>query len=74
MQIRWQPAQPAFGPQLSEFPGEMLREWIAQGHPYVAELAAMRDVKYIDLPTGHWPQFTKPAQLGQAIVAAVDRA
>jgi pimeloyl-ACP methyl ester carboxylesterase len=56
-----------------EFPSEMLREWIAQGHPYVAELAAMRDVEYIDLPTGHWPQFTKPAELGRAILTAVDR-
>jgi hypothetical protein len=33
----------------------------------------MRDVEYIDLPTGHWPQFTKPAELGQAILTAVDR-
>jgi pimeloyl-ACP methyl ester carboxylesterase len=56
-----------------EFPSELLQEWIAQGHPYVAELAAMRDVEYIDLPTGHWPQFTKPVQLGQAILAAVER-
>jgi hypothetical protein len=29
--------------------------------------------EYIDLPTGHWPQLTKPVQLGQAILAAVDR-
>lgn len=56
-----------------EFPSELLREWIGQGHPYVAELAAIRDVEYVDLPTGHWPQFTKPVQLGQAILAAVDR-
>lgn len=56
-----------------EFSSDQLREWIAQGHPYVAELAAMRDVQYIDLPTGHWPQFTKPVQLGQAILEAVDR-
>jgi pimeloyl-ACP methyl ester carboxylesterase len=56
------------------FSSELLRKWIAEGHPYVAELAAMRDVEYIDLPTGHWPQFTKPVQLGQAILAAVDRA
>jgi pimeloyl-ACP methyl ester carboxylesterase len=56
-----------------EFSSDQLKEWIAQGHPYVAELAAMRDVEYIDLPTGHWPQFTKPVELGQAILAAVDR-
>jgi pimeloyl-ACP methyl ester carboxylesterase len=56
-----------------EFPSSMLREWIDGGHPFVAELARMRDVEYVDLPTGHWPQFTKPAELGRAILAAVDR-
>ncbi len=56
-----------------EFPSELLREWIAQGHPYVAELAALHDVEYVDLPTGHWPQFTKPDELSRAILAAVDR-
>lgn len=56
-----------------EFPSSMLREMIAGGHPYVAELARIRDVDYVDLPTGHWPQFTKPAELGAALLAAVDR-
>jgi len=56
-----------------EYSSDQLREWIAQGHEYVAELAAMHDVEYIDLPTGHWPQFTKPEQLAQAILLAVDR-
>jgi pimeloyl-ACP methyl ester carboxylesterase len=40
----------------------------------VAELARIKDVEYVDLPTGHWPQFTKPAELGAAIQAAVGRA
>lgn len=56
-----------------EFPSAVLKEWVAAGHPYVAELARIRDVEYVDLPTGHWPQFTKPAELGAAILAAVDR-
>lgn len=55
-------------------PSEQVKEWIAQGNPYVAELAAMHDVDNIDLPTGHWPQFTRPTDLGRAILAAVDRA
>ena len=55
-----------------EFPSSLLREWIAQGNPYVAELARIRDVEYVDLPTGHWPQFTRPAELGAVILAAVD--
>lgn len=54
-----------------EFSSEQVRAWISQGHPYVAELAAMRHVEYVDLPTGHWPQFTRPAELGEAILAAV---
>lgn len=56
-----------------EFPSAQLNEWIEAGHPYVAELARIRDVEFVDLPTGHWPQFTKPAELGSAILAAVDR-
>jgi len=56
-----------------EFPSAQLREWVSAGHPFVAELARIRDVEYVDLPTGHWPQFTKPAELGDAILAAVER-
>jgi hypothetical protein len=33
----------------------------------------MHDVDAVDLPTGHWPQFTRPRGLGQAILAAVNR-
>ncbi|GAA1831422.1 alpha/beta fold hydrolase [Agromyces salentinus] len=55
----------------SEFPSSMLVEFIAADAAFTRELARIRDVDYIDLPTGHWPQFTKPVQLGQAIVAAV---
>ena len=54
-----------------EFPSAKLREWMEQGHPYVRELAKIRDVDYIDLPTGHWPQFTRPEELGRAILSSV---
>ena len=54
-----------------EFPARQLIEWIERGHPYTAELGRIRDVEYVDLPTGHWPQFTKPTELGEAILAAV---
>jgi pimeloyl-ACP methyl ester carboxylesterase len=55
----------------SEFPSAEIRELIEQGHPYVQELAKVRNVDYIDLPTGHWPQFTRPEELGRAILASV---
>jgi len=54
-----------------EFPSATIRELMASGHPYVAELAKVHDATLVDLPTGHWPQFTKPAELGAAIVAAL---
>ena len=53
-----------------EFPSAKLREWMAQGEPSLRELAKVRDVDYIDLPTGHWPQFTRPAGLARAILAS----
>ena len=56
-----------------EISSAQIVEWIGAGQPFVAELARIRDVEYVDLPTGHWPQFTKPAELGAAILAAVDR-
>lgn len=57
-----------------EFTPEQLQQWVEAGAPPVVELASIKDVEYVHLPTGHWPQFTKPAELGQAILAAVEKA
>ncbi|MEQ4722874.1 alpha/beta hydrolase [Nonomuraea sp. B19D2] len=54
-----------------EFSSATLREWMEQGVGFVRELAKLRDVDYIDLPTGHWPQLTRPEELGRAILASV---
>jgi pimeloyl-ACP methyl ester carboxylesterase len=54
-----------------EFPTDTIRKWIEQDHPAVRELAKIRDVDLVDLPTGHWPQFTRPGDLGRAILASV---
>ena len=54
-----------------EFTSEMLRTWIEKGMAPVQEFAKIRDVEYVDLPTGHWPQFTRPEDLGRAILASV---
>ncbi|MHA7156136.1 alpha/beta fold hydrolase [Arthrobacter sp. TMN-50] len=56
-----------------EFNSAQLRHWIEAGDPNVAELSYIIDVEYVDLPTGHWPQFTRPTDLGAAILVAVDR-
>lgn len=50
---------------------EFLQQLMAQGHPYTAELARVREIRWVDVPTGHWPQFTKPSELAEALVDAV---
>jgi pimeloyl-ACP methyl ester carboxylesterase/uncharacterized damage-inducible protein DinB len=52
----------------TEFTSEMLREWIEKGLAPVREFAKIREVEYVDLPTGHWPQFTRPEELARAIL------
>jgi pimeloyl-ACP methyl ester carboxylesterase len=54
-----------------EFPTSAIRQLLEQEHAYVRELAKVRDVEYVDLPTGHWPQITRPEELGQAIIASL---
>ncbi|WP_139416247.1 alpha/beta fold hydrolase [Agromyces laixinhei] len=54
-----------------EFPSRLLAEWIAADAPMTRELAKVEQVNYVDLPTGHWPQFTRPVELGQTIAAAL---
>jgi pimeloyl-ACP methyl ester carboxylesterase len=54
-----------------EFTVEMLKEWVARDMEPVRELAEIKDVTYVDLPTGHWPQFSKPDELARVILEAI---
>ncbi|HEX7165592.1 MAG TPA: alpha/beta hydrolase [Acidimicrobiales bacterium] len=56
-----------------EFSSDALRGWMEKGHPHVSELTKIKDVELVDLPTGHWPQLTRPADLAAAILKAIDR-
>ena len=58
----------------TEFTSSMLRGWIDQGLAPVQEFTKIRAVEYVDLPTGHWPQFTRPAELALVIIASIDSA
>ncbi len=50
---------------------EQIRELITAGHPYVAELSRIAHYDIVDLPTGHWPQFTKPAEVTRIILGVL---
>ncbi|WP_445468259.1 alpha/beta fold hydrolase [Herbiconiux wuyangfengii] len=55
----------------STFSRAEIEEAIAAGIPYFAEVPLMARSTIVGLPTGHWPQFTKPRELAQLIVDAV---
>jgi pimeloyl-ACP methyl ester carboxylesterase len=45
------------------FPSEQIRAAIAEGYAWLAGLAELRDVTYVDLPTSHWPMWSRPDEL-----------
>jgi pimeloyl-ACP methyl ester carboxylesterase len=55
-----------------EFGPEQAREWIAGGE--VPELAEAKHVEYVDIDSGHWPMFTKPAELAGLLAELADGA
>ncbi|MET1005322.1 MAG: alpha/beta hydrolase [Propionibacteriaceae bacterium] len=42
-----------------------------QGHPMFAEVAQLVDLTYLDLPTGHWPMWSRPVDLADALMRSV---
>ncbi len=54
-----------------EFTSAQLTRWLALGE--FPELASTKNYELVDLPTGHWPQFTRPADLALEILRAVER-
>jgi pimeloyl-ACP methyl ester carboxylesterase len=43
------------------------RDAISKGYDFVAGLADQKDVTFVDLPTSHWPMWSKPRELAQII-------
>src|SRR5262245_31666484 len=53
-----------------EFSPAEAREWIDKGE--VPELARARHIEYIDIDSGHWPMFTRPAELAGLLAEMAD--
>jgi len=51
-----------------EFTPAQAREWIDAGD--VPELARTKHLDLVDLDSGHWPMFTRPAELAAALAAS----
>ena len=54
------------------FPSEEYKKGVEQGWAFLAGLAELRDVTWIDLPTSHWPMWSRPQELA-AILGDVAR-
>jgi pimeloyl-ACP methyl ester carboxylesterase len=52
------------------FPSEVVMQMAQQGHPMMAEVGTLRDLELVDLPTGHWPMWSRPTDLAAAIANA----
>lgn len=56
----------------TSIPSEMLQQMIEAGQ-IPSELLSVRDVRYIDLPTGHWPMFSRPEDLARLLCTEISR-
>lgn len=52
------------------FSSDDYRAYAEQGVPFLAGLLEHRALTLVDLPTGHWPMWSKPAELAELIDAA----
>jgi len=43
------------------------KDAVAKGYDFVAGLADLRDVTYVDLATSHWPMWSRPRELAEII-------
>lgn len=49
------------------FTGADYRSYAEQGMPFLAGVLVHRDLEMVDLPTGHWPMWSRPAELAEII-------
>jgi len=49
------------------FTAEEYKEAAKEGYSFLAGLAELRDVSYVELPTSHWPMWSRPKELADII-------
>jgi len=52
------------------YPSEVTMQMAREGPQMMAEVATLRDLELVDLPTGHWPMWSRPAELALTIANA----
>jgi pimeloyl-ACP methyl ester carboxylesterase len=49
------------------FTSEQIKDAVKEGYAWLAGLAELRDVTWVDLPTSHWPMWSRPQELAAVI-------
>jgi pimeloyl-ACP methyl ester carboxylesterase len=57
----------------TSFTSEQYKEAVKEGYPFLAGLSELRNVTWVDLPTSHWPMWSRPKELAE-IIGEVARA
>lgn len=50
-------------------PTSQVMKLVTAGHPMFAEVADLKSVDYVDLPTGHWPMWSRPSDLAHILAS-----
>jgi pimeloyl-ACP methyl ester carboxylesterase len=56
------------------YPSEQYKDSVKEGYAWLAGLAELRDVTWVDLPTSHWPMWSRPQELAAIIGDVAKRA
>jgi pimeloyl-ACP methyl ester carboxylesterase len=51
----------------TSFTSDQYKEAVKEGHAFIAGLGELRDVTWVDLPTSHWPMWSRPQELAEII-------
>jgi pimeloyl-ACP methyl ester carboxylesterase len=49
------------------FTSEQVQRFVEQGYAWIRGLAELRNVTYVDLPTSHWPMWSRPKELARIL-------
>jgi pimeloyl-ACP methyl ester carboxylesterase len=48
-------------------PSDQVKAWAEEGYAWLAGLPELHDVTWVDLPTSHWPMWSRPQELAEII-------
>lgn len=57
----------------SSMSAQQVREMIDARHPWFEELGRYASVRLVDLPTGHWPMWSRTGDLADELLAIASR-